>query len=135
MKLEYRENFIPNIKVLISLYKSVRWGHASCPQATFQAVKNSSFVVTVWNGQTLVGLGRAISDQTITVYFPDLLVKPEWQGKGVGSRIMKILLSKYGHLHNQVLIAEDDKARNFYKKLGFLDENFALSITKKFPDE
>lgn len=135
MNIEYKENVIPNQKDILELYKSVNWGHANCPNSTFQSIKCSSYVVTAWKDSILIGLGRAISDGYITVYFPDLLIKPEWQGKKIGTEIMSILLKKYGTFHNQVLIAEDEKARSFYKKNGFQDESYALSITKAFPNE
>lgn len=135
MNIQYKENFTPDLNVLIELYKSVGWGHASCPNATYAAIQNSSFVVTAWEGDNLVGLGRAISDGTITAYFPDLLIKPDWQGKGIGTQIMTRLLAKYGDMHNQVLVAEDDKAREFYKKQGFNEEKYALATHKPFPNE
>ena len=135
MKIEYKKGYIPDINTVVDLYNSVGWGHSNCPKSIYEAIQNSSYVVTVWENEKLIGLGRAISDKTITVYFPDLLVRPNWQGKGIGTKIMKILLSKYGHFHNQVLVAEDENARKFYQKLDFNKENFALSISKPFPDE
>lgn len=133
MEITYKEDELPTIEEVVSLYESVGWGHSKCPEAAYNAIKNSSYVVTAWQNNNLVGLGKAISDETITVYFPDLLVKPNFQGKKIGTQIMQLLLLKYGQLHNQVLIAEDDKAKKFYKKMGFEDEKFALSISKPFP--
>jgi len=134
MQIEYKENNIPKEEDIIELYNSVGWGHTKSPQALFDAIKNSSYVITAWENKNLIGLGRAISDETITVYFPDLLIKPDWQRKGIGTKIMQMLLFKYGHLHNQVLIAEDEKAIKFYKRLNFKNEGFALSIIKPFPN-
>lgn len=133
--IEIRTNEVPHKEELEQLYKSVGWGHASCPNALMRAVESSSTVITVRAQNELIGLGRAISDNTITVYFPDLLIKPEWQGQGIGSRIMQELLKIYCDYHNQVLIAEDDKARDFYLKHGFKPEKYALSIYKPFPRE
>ena len=131
----FEKNLIPDRDSLIYLYDSVGWGHSNCPNALVEAVKNSSYVVTAKVGDKLIGIGRVISDGAITAYFPDLLVHSEWQGKGIGTRIMKILLDVYGEFHNQVLIAEDKKAKEFYKKIGFAEEKFSLSIIKPFPDE
>ncbi|WP_373688066.1 GNAT family N-acetyltransferase [Acinetobacter sp. YH12208] len=39
------------------------------------------------NGQ-LVGLANAISDGSLGVYFPHLLIDPDWQRQGIGRRIM-----------------------------------------------
>lgn len=128
-------NIIPEQQALLDLYSSVGWGHSECPKAIFEAVKNSSLVVTCWYEKKLIALGRVISDGTITAYFPDLLVHPKWQRKGIGTSIMKMLLNFYGDLHNQVLIAEDNVAKEFYKKIGFSEEKFSMSILKPFPVE
>ncbi len=135
MKIEYKENYIPEVKKLMDLYKSVGWGHSNCPKAAYEAIQNSTYVVTAWEKEKLIGLGRAISDKTITVYFPDLLINPGWQRKGIGTKIMRMMLLKYGELHNQVLIAEDKIAEGFYKKFNFNNETSALSIYKTFPEE
>ena len=131
----YKENEVPSIKDAIQLYKGVEWGHIECPKTLEEALSNSDLIVTAWNDNLLVGLGRAISDSTLTVYYPDLLVHPNWQGKKIGTEIMKMLTKKYEYFHNQVLIAEDDNAKAFYKKFGFEEDNSALSITKPFPTE
>lgn len=82
----------------------------------------------------LIALGRAISDGVFMVYFPDLLVKPEWQNKGIGSQMMNVLLKRFEGFHNQVLIAEDEAARAFYLKQGFKPETNALSILCPFKE-
>jgi len=119
----------------IELYRSVEWGHAKCPRALLAAIANSSLVISAHVDGKLIGLGRAITDTTITVYFPDLLIMPQYQRQGIGTKIMTLLLEEYGSLHNQVLIAQDEAARAFYHKLGFKDEKFAMAILKNFPDE
>ncbi|WP_225586924.1 GNAT family N-acetyltransferase [Algoriphagus sp. Y33] len=61
---------------------------------------------------------NAISDGFLVVYYPHLLVHPDFQGKGIGKMIMDKMLEKYGHFHMQILAA-DGKASGFYQKAGF----------------
>lgn len=131
----YKENKIPNIEDAVSLYRSVGWGHVKCPKALMEAISNSDLIITAWYNDVLIGLGRTISDTTLTVYFPDLLIHPDWQRMKVGTEIMKRLLLKYEHFHNLVLVAEDNIAKEFYNKFGFEESNSALVITKPFPSE
>jgi GNAT superfamily N-acetyltransferase len=42
-----------------------------------------------------VGLGNAISDGHLVVYFPHLVVHPEYQGRGIGNGPMKMMMSRY----------------------------------------
>ncbi len=83
-----------------------------------KALRNSHTVVTAWDGERLVGLGNAISDGYLVVYYPYLLIHPEYQGKGMGSKIVKKLQNKYKNFHQELLLA-DAEAVEFYKKCGF----------------
>jgi GNAT superfamily N-acetyltransferase len=74
--------------------------------------------VIAWDEERLVGLGNAISDGYLVVYFPHLVVRPEYQGKGIGTELMGRLMQRYGGFHQQALLA-DGRAIDFYRKLGF----------------
>ena len=127
-------NEIPSKEQLVNLYNSVGWGHSDYPNMLIRAIENSSFLICAYAETELIALGRAISDGVFTVYFPDLLVKPEWQNKGLGSKIMNTLLNHFKDFHNKVLIAEDETARAFYLKHGFKPETFAMGILCPFKE-
>jgi len=67
---------------------------------------------------SLVGLGNAISDGSLVVYYPHLLVLPEFQERGIGRQLMKRLMKRYRGFHQHILVAEG-KAVSFYRKCGF----------------
>ncbi len=66
----------------------------------------------------LVGIGSAISDGYLVVYYPHMLVHSEYHGKGVGRSMMAAMQSIYCDFHQQMLIADGD-AIEFYKMIGF----------------
>ena len=68
--------------------------------------------------QKLVGIANAISDGHLVVYYPHFLIHPDYQGKGIGKKIMEAMQNIYGNFHQQMLMA-DEKAIGFYKKCGF----------------
>ena len=65
------------------------------------------------------GWGNAISDGHLVVYYPHLLVHPDYQGKGIGKRIMAKMQKRYREFHVQMLLVADGKAVDFYKQIGF----------------
>jgi GNAT superfamily N-acetyltransferase len=65
-------------------------------------------------------LGNSLSDGYLVVYYPHLLVLPEYKGRGIGKRIVSILRRKYSAFHQQVLVA-DGKAIDFYIDCGFAE--------------
>lgn len=103
---------------VITLYRSNQWSSADKPNQLMCALRGSHTLVTARVGSELVGLGNAISDGSLVVYYPHLLVHPDYQGKGVGRKIVEAMQQVYGDFHQQMLTA-DGKAIEFYKALGF----------------
>jgi len=103
---------------VIALYKANGWSAAEKPVQLYQALLHSHSLISAWDGERLIGLGNAISDGHLVVYYPHLLVHPEYQGKGIGRMITDRMHEKYGKFHMQMLVA-DGKAIDFYEKNGF----------------
>lgn len=103
---------------VIKLYKANKWSSSEKPELLYNALINSHSLITAWIGERLIGLGNAISDGYLVVYYPHLLVHPNYQGKGIGKMIVDKLQKKYQGFHQQMLTA-DGKAIEFYKKCGF----------------
>lgn len=103
---------------IIELYQSNKWSSAQKGDLLCNALLNSHTLVSAWDGMQLVGLGNAISDGYLVVYYPHLLVHPEYQGQGIGKMIMEVMFKKYKDFHMQMLISDSDAVR-FYEKMGF----------------
>jgi GNAT superfamily N-acetyltransferase len=103
---------------IIEIYKANKWSSAEKPDQLFKALLNSHSFITAWDNERLVGLGNALSDGHLVVYYPHLIVHPDFQGKGIGKLILDKLQEKYGNFHQQILVA-DGKAIDFYEKCGF----------------
>jgi GNAT superfamily N-acetyltransferase len=103
---------------VIALYKANGWSSAEKPDKLIPALNNSDALVTARISGKLVGIGNAISDGSLVVYYPHLLVHPDYKGKGIGRAMMTLLQQKYESFHQQMLTADVD-AVGFYKNLGF----------------
>jgi len=103
---------------VIALYKANGWSSAGKPEKLIPALKNSDALVTARISGKLVGIGNAISDGSLVVYYPHMLVHPDYKNKGVGRSMMALLQQRYASFHQQMLTADVD-ATGFYKSLGF----------------
>lgn len=103
---------------VIALYKANHWSSADKPDKLIPALRNSHTLVSARDGDKLVGIGNAISDGYLVVYYPHMLVHPDHQGQGIGRKMMQAMQSIYGSYHQQMLTA-DGEAIAFYKALGF----------------
>lgn len=116
--VEFRATRDLQVADIVTLYRAAGWSAAEKPEALCKALANSHSLVTAWDGARLVGLGNALSDGHLVVYYSHLLVLPEYQGRGIGTRLMHKLMARYQGFHQHVLIA-DGRAIDFYRKLGF----------------
>ena len=117
--IQYSETRELPLESILALYRGNEWSSAEKPELLRKALLNSHSLVTAWDGQILVGLGNAISDGHLVVYYPHLLVLPEYQGRGIGTRLMQMLAARYEGFHQQALLA-DGRAIDFYRKCGFV---------------
>ena len=104
---------------VISLYRANAWSSAEKPAQLLAALRNSHTLVTARIDGVLVGVGNAISDGHLVVYFPHMLVHPSFHGQGIGKKMMLAMREKYAGFHQQMLTADGD-AVEFYKALGFV---------------
>jgi len=104
---------------IIELYQANQWSAANKPDKLYQALLNAHTLITAWDKDRLVGLGYAISDGHLVVYYPHLLVHPVYHGKGIGQQIVEKFQEIYGEFHMQMVTA-DGKAIQFYEKMGFV---------------
>lgn len=116
--IQYFETRDLALESILALYNANGWSAALKPTELFNALMSSHSLVSAWDSDKLVGLGNAISDGHLVVYYPHLLVLPEYQGRGIGKSLMKLLIVRYQGFHQHILVA-DSKAVNFYKQCGF----------------
>ncbi len=103
---------------VVELYKTNGWSSAEKAEKLIPALRNSDALVTARISGKLVGIGNAISDGSLVVYHPHMLVHPDHKGKGIGRSMMALLQQRYASFHQQMLTADVD-ATGFYKSLGF----------------
>ena len=118
MKIDISMNDQIHKNEILELYLANHWSSAEKPDQLMLALQNSHSLVTARSEGKLVGLGNAISDGYLVVYFPHMLVHPDFQRLGIGKKMMEKLLDRYQNFHQKMLTA-DGNAISFYESLGF----------------
>ena len=103
---------------VVALYSTNGWSSAKKPELLLKALSASHSLFSAWDDNELVGLGNAISDGHLVVYYPHLIVLPKYQGHGIGRELMRRLMARYAGFHQHMLVA-DGRALEFYRKCGF----------------
>jgi len=123
-----KKNFSQND--LQDLFLSVEWSSGNFPEKLVVAMENSGAVFSAWDNEKLVGLVNVLDDGIMTAYVHYMLVRPEYQGKGIGKKLVGMVSEKYKEYLRIVLIAYN-KEIEFYKNCGFTlgEEASPMSIT------
>ena len=113
---------VPSLGQLLTLYDSVGWSAYTCePDRLERAVTSSLSVFTAWDGPHLAGLVRAVGDGETILYIQDLLVRPSYQRRGIGRRLLEICLAQYPHVRQKVLLTDHTEGNlAFYRACGFV---------------
>lgn len=81
-------------------------------------VANSNLTVTAWDGETLVGIARSMTDFHYACYLSDLAVAKPYQKSGIGKRLQAITQEQLGPKCKLILVAAP-AAHSYYEHLGF----------------
>jgi len=97
---------------------------------------HANLVVTAWDGDLLVGIGRTLTDFAYVGYMSDLAVRLSHQRQGIGTELIRRTRERMGPASALVLLAAP-KARAYYPGLGFTqhDSAWVLRASDPFPPE
>ncbi|MBT4762884.1 MAG: GNAT family N-acetyltransferase [Bdellovibrionaceae bacterium] len=83
-----------------------------------EACKYSPVIVSAWDGNKLIGFGRAFTDFFAYAAIYDIAVLPEYQNQGVGRALMESIINRVEKCGYITLFVAPGR-ENFYEKLGF----------------
>lgn len=120
----------------ILLWETV-WGQGPTLEQTKLAMENTLFRVSVFDGDKIVAMARMNGDMGLDYYIKDVIVRPEYQGRGIGRMLIDELLkfiSENGVKGTDIFVelcAMPDKIP-FYEKFGF-SANEAQRLRMMYP--
>ena len=116
--LKYTDEKIFTQEQVQQLFLSVNWISGKYPERLYKALMNSSTVLTVWDGDRLVGLTRVLDDTEMLAQIHYVLVHPEYQGKGIAGKMIEYVKEKYKDFFYIEGMPEDKNNVPFYEKHG-----------------
>ncbi|MOA29529.1 Acetyltransferase (GNAT) family protein [compost metagenome] len=89
--------------------------------------ENSDLVISAWDQNILVGVSRSITDWVWCCYLADLAVRDNYQGKGIGKKLIELTKEKVGNL-STVMLLSVPTAMDYYPKVGMeaIDNGFII---------
>ena len=95
------------------------WATGRSQHELSRMLAGSQAVVSAWNGSRLVGFGRATSDGVFRAALWDVVVAGEYQGQGLGRRVVETLLQAPALVAVERVYLMTTNSAGFYEQLGF----------------
>ena len=111
------------VKEYCELRAAVQWQPIAEDQAQ-SGLDHSDFIVACRKADAIVGCARIFWDKGYIAYLADVMVKPEYQGRGIGKKLVQSCID---YIHNQlkegwrikIVIVSAKGKEGFYEKFGF----------------
>ena len=85
-----------------------------------EEITNSLCVIGAYDNEKLVGIIRAVGDGLTIVFIQDIIIQPEYQRKGIGTKLLKAVMDKYSDVYQMELLTDNtEKTKAFYRSVGF----------------
>jgi len=123
MQIKYI-NKTPTVDEFNQLTEAVGWGRRE-NAVVEEALRYTLYSVCAYDEDKLIGYGRIISDKTIFLHIHDVMVRPEYQGMGIGTGIMNNILDEVNVYRGvnpsiRVYLGASKGKEGFYEKFGFV---------------
>jgi ribosomal protein S18 acetylase RimI-like enzyme len=122
-------NTLPDKEQFFALFQTTGWfsDRNLDVDRLYAAISNTWYMVSAYDNGNLVGFGRVISDGTLHAMITEVIILPQYQGKGIGSNIVNDLVEKCqkNDMIHILLISASGKA-GFYEKHGFIRRSDAM---------
>jgi ribosomal protein S18 acetylase RimI-like enzyme len=113
---------LPDIKDYWYLFQTTGWNqkYNFSIKDLANAIQSSWYSTSIYDSDILIGFGRIIADGVHHALIVDLIIHPDYQGKGLGTKLLERLVTKCtdNKIRDIQLFAAKDKFA-FYEKLGF----------------
>ena len=121
MRIDYKTDVNISVEQAIDLYNKSTLGErrpVDRPDISEGMLRYANLVISAWDGNRLIGISRSLTDFTYVAYLADLAVDADYQGHGIGKRLIKETQQNLKPECMIVLLAAP-KANDYYPKLGF----------------
>lgn len=96
----------------------VGWPNPPTEETLREILTGSSHFVIAKDEDRVIGFINALSDGVLYAFVPMLEVIPEYQRKGIGRELVRLMLLELGELYAIDLVCNDN-LKLFYGELGF----------------
>ncbi len=99
------------------------------------AIAHSDPVVTVWDGDRMIGFARATSDGIYRATIWDVVIHPDYQGAGLGRKLVQTVLSHPHMCRVERVYLMTTNQQAFYERIGFTENATTTMVLHNSPTD
>lgn len=92
------------------------------------AIAYSDPIVTVWDGDRMIGFTRATSDGVFRATIWDVVMHPDYQGLGLGRKMVETLISHPRMSRVERVYLMTTHQQKFYERIGFTENGTTTMV-------
>ena len=101
------------------LNKNALWAKSRSIKDIKKMLSKSSVVVSLWEGNNIIGFGRATSDEIYRAVLWDIVVDNNYTNSGFGKTIVNAILKNKQIIKAERIYLMTTNCEKFYSKMGF----------------
>ena len=114
----YRCNEVVSAKALSDLRESVGWNRME--DEYNNPLMTSYYHIAVYEDDKMVGYIDSVSNGVTDAYIQDLMVHPDYQGKGLGTELMNQMITYLKENRIYIIsVVFEESLKPFYDRFGF----------------
>ena len=114
----YRYNEAVSAKALSDLREAVGWNRMESEYSN--PLMTSYYHIAVYEDGKLVGYIDSVSNGVTDAYIQDLMVHPDYQGKGLGTELMNQMIAYLKENRIYIIsVVFEESLKPFYDRFGF----------------
>lgn len=130
-EITYQFDIVPDTEAIIGVYDDSGINRPTKDSPRIQKMyTHANLVITAWDGPTLVGIARSLTDYCYCCYLSDLAVKKAYQKKGIGKKLIALTKKKIGE-DAMLLLLSAASAMEYYPKIGLKTVTNGFIIPRK----
>lgn len=119
--ITYRVNGELNLNEIIDVYDASGLGNrrpTKDRERMARMMEHANLIVTAWDGDRMVGIGRSFTDYACVTYMHCLAVRESHQKMGIGKAILRRTQEEAGP-NASLLLTAAPEAEKYYPHIGF----------------
>lgn len=95
-------------------------------------LRQADLLLTARHEGRLVGIARTLTDYSYSTYLADLAVARDWQGRGMGKKLIRLTHEAAG-LHTNLILIAAPGARTYYPHIGMASHDSCWIVRGQIP--